>query len=214
MMKQDGFIQFFRQATPIDAIEVSKIGSRPAKRTGMNTLSDLRAIPWVFSWSQARVHMTSWYGMGSALTDLKSQKPEEYEMLRKALVSDIFIRYVFTNIDTSLAATEEDIFSLYLDLVEDKKVKEQFGGQFKKELNLMKNHMSELLEKPLHERRVNHYHSNLLRASLMEPLHKKQVSLLREWRKAKAKNDTNTEELQVELLLTINALSGAMRNTG
>ena len=67
MRNEDGFLTFFRGATPIDAIEVSKIGSRPAKRTGMNTLDDLRAIPWVFSSSQARVHMTSWFGVGSAL---------------------------------------------------------------------------------------------------------------------------------------------------
>ncbi|MEM6831388.1 MAG: phosphoenolpyruvate carboxylase, partial [Bacteroidota bacterium] len=70
MMHEEGFIQFFRQATPIDAIETSKIGSRPAKRTGASTVQDLRAIPWVFSWSQARYNMTSWYGVGSAFEEL------------------------------------------------------------------------------------------------------------------------------------------------
>lgn len=214
MMKLDGFIQFFRQATPIDAIEVSKIGSRPAKRTGMNTLDDLRAIPWVFSWSQARVHMTSWYGIGSALSDLKSEKSEDYETLTKALKDDPFLRYVFTNIDTSLAATDEDIFNLYLDLVEDKELKKKFGDRFSKELSLMRQHMMDLLGKPIQERRVSHYYSNILRASLMEPLHKKQVSILKDWRAAKGNDEAKAETLQVELLLTINALSAAMRNTG
>ena len=214
MMQTEGFITFFRQATPIDAIEVSKIGSRPAKRTGMNTVDDLRAIPWVFSWSQARVHMTSWYGVGSALNQLEKEKPAEYSELREALKTDTFIRYVFTNIDTSLAATDEGIFSMYLDLVQDEAVKERFGSLFSNELNLTRQHLEHLIDKPIQERRKNHYFSNLLRASLMKPLHEKQVSLLKTWRGMKAEGDVDTEKIQVELLLTINALSGAMRNTG
>ncbi len=214
MMRLDGFIQFFRQATPIDAIENSKIGSRPAKRTGMSTLSDLRAIPWVFSWSQARVHMTSWYGVGSALSDLQSENPKAYDELKEALKTDVFLRYIFTNIDTSLAATDESIFSLYLGLVEDQELKQKFGDRFKKELLLMRDHMMNLIEKPIQERRVNHYYSNELRASLMKSLHEKQVALLKEWRSTKGKDESKSEALQVELLLTINALSGAMRNTG
>ncbi|MDN3204429.1 phosphoenolpyruvate carboxylase [Algoriphagus sediminis] len=214
LMNQEGFIAFFRQATPIDAIENSKIGSRPAKRTGMNTLADLRAIPWVFSWAQSRVHMTSWYGVGSALSELKAERPEAYEKLKKALKTDAFVRYVFTNIDTSLAATDENVFELYLDLVEDQVLRTKFADQFKKELALVKDHMSYLIERPFSERRKNHFNSNQLRASLMQSLHEKQVSILKNWRKAKDSDDKLAAKLQVELLLTINALSGAMRNTG
>ena len=214
MMQQEGFIPFFRQATPIDAIENSKIGSRPAKRTGMNTLSDLRAIPWVFSWSQTRVHMTSWYGVGSALAELQSENPEAYEALKKALKTDTLIRYVFTNIDTSLAATDEGIFALYMDLVADQELKKKFGDLFTKELSLVKDHMTNLIGRPISERRVNHYYSNELRGSLMKSLHEKQVAILKEWRSLKGSNSERFDALQVELLLTINALSGAMRNTG
>ncbi len=213
MMQTEGFITFFRQATPIDAIEVSKIGSRPAKRTGMNTIHDLRAIPWVFSWSQARVHMTSWYGVGSALEELQKSKPDQYEAIKEALKSDTFIRYVFTNIDTSLAATEEDVFKMYIDLVEDEEIKKRFESLFMNELSLTRQHLENLIDQPIDKRRKNHYYSNLLRGSLMRPLHEKQVSLLKKWRKMKAENE-NTDKIQVELLLTINALSGAMRNTG
>ncbi|MEL6538496.1 MAG: phosphoenolpyruvate carboxylase, partial [Bacteroidota bacterium] len=214
MMQSEGFITFFRQATPIDAIEKSKIGSRPAKRTGMNTLDDLRAIPWVFSWSQARVHMTSWYGLGSALSDLKTEQPKAYQTLKQALKTDAFLRYVFTNIDTSLAATDEEIFKLYLGLVESDSIRDKFGQGFLEELARMRQHMEELLERPLQERRKNHYYSNQLRASLMQHLHQKQVDLLRTWRQMIADSHPDTEKIQVELLLTINSLSGAMRNTG
>ncbi|PXA05625.1 phosphoenolpyruvate carboxylase [Coraliomargarita sinensis] len=214
MRNEEGFITFFRSATPIDAIEMSKIGSRPAKRTGANTLDDLRAIPWVFSWSQARVHMTSWFGVGSALEQLHSEDPDAYETLKDALKDDPFVRYVFTNIDTSLAATDEEIFSLYIDLVEDESLRKKFSGIFLDELKLTRRHLENLLCRPIEERRKGHYYSNMLRASLMRPLHKKQVQLLRTWRAQKAAGEPEDEAIQTELLMTINALSGAMRNTG
>jgi phosphoenolpyruvate carboxylase len=214
MRNEEGFITFFRSATPIDAIEMSKIGSRPAKRTGVNTLDDLRAIPWVFSWSQARVHMTSWFGVGSALEQLHADDPEAYEKLKDALKDDPFVRYVFTNIDTSLAATDEEIFSLYIDLVEDEALRNKFSKIFKDELNITRRHLETLLNRPIEERRKGHYYSNILRASLMRPLHQKQVQLLRTWRKQKANGEPEDKAIQTELLMTINALSGAMRNTG
>lgn len=214
MRNEEGFITFFRQATPIDAIEMSKIGSRPAKRTGMNTLDDLRAIPWVFSWSQARVYMTSWFGVGSALEKLKNENPEGYKTLHASIKSDAFVRYVFTNVDTSLAASDEDIFRLYLNLVEDDALREKFSAILLDELALTRAHLKVILNRPIEERRRNHHYSNLLRASLMKPLHQKQVQLLREWRRQKADGEAVDEEIQTELLMTINALSGAMRNTG
>ena len=75
LLDAPGFIQFFRQATPIDAIEQSRIGSRPARRTGKKefSLSDLRAIPWVFSWNQSRFYLPGWYGVGSALECLQNE---------------------------------------------------------------------------------------------------------------------------------------------
>lgn len=214
MRNEEGFITFFRQATPIDAIEMSKIGSRPAKRTGMNTLDDLRAIPWVFSWSQARVYMTSWFGVGSALEQLQQKNPEGYEILHASIKTDAFIRYVFTNIDTSLAATDEEIFKLYMNLVEDEALREKFSGIFMDELALTRRHLAVIQNRPIEERRKNHHYSNLLRASLMRPLHEKQVQLLKDWRQHKAKGESEDEVIQTELLITINALSGAMRNTG
>ena len=213
LLRSDGFIPFFRQATPIDAIESSKIGSRPAKRTGANTLSDLRAIPWVFSWSQSRYHMTSWFGLGSALKKMTEEKPEYYEDLKEALVTDDFLRYVFTNVDTSLAATDPTIMEEYAALVQEKDIRERFLDIFLTELNLVKEHMGVLLRRPFKERRKNHYYSNQLRSLLMEDLHHEQINLLKKWRKEK-ENGGSSEKTQVELLLTINAIAGANRNTG
>ncbi len=214
MMQSEGFIPFFRQATPIDAIETSKIGSRPAKRTGASSLQDLRAIPWVFSWSQNRFNMTSWFGVGSALKKLHNESEADFQKLKEALKDDPFLRYVFTNIDTSLAATDPDIMEYYGALVEDEKLRKKFMKVFMDELNLTKNYLLDILERRMIDRRRSHYFSNRLRSSLMEPLHKHQVELLERWRKQKEDNDPMKESTQIELMLTINAIAGAIRNTG
>src|SRR5207344_1418659 len=70
LLSMEGFVDFFRAATPIDALELSSIGSRPSRRTGQRSLADLRAIPWVFSWNQSRYYLPGWYGVGSALEAL------------------------------------------------------------------------------------------------------------------------------------------------
>ena len=214
LMNEEGFIPYFRQATPIDAIENSKIGSRPAKRTGANSLADLRAIPWVFSWSQARCHMTSWYGIGSTLQALKHTRPEEYEQFKEATGKDPFIRYVLTNVDTSLAASDNEVIASYANLVEDEALKHKFLRMFLDELQLTKDHLNHLLERSLEERRKNHYYSNQLRSSMMKKLHENQVRLLAEWRKKRKEEDPDIGSTQTSLMLTINALAGAMRNTG
>ena len=214
MMKTEGFIPFFRQATPIDAIEKSKIGSRPAKRTGASTLEDLRAIPWVFSWSQSRFNMTSWYGIGSALEKLQKEHPEDYQKVKRSLKDDDFLRYVFTNIDTSLAATDEKVMKKYADLVEDPAIKDRFFSSIQEELSLTRSHLLNLLESDIEQRRKSHYYSNKLRSSLMEVIHNKQIDLLKKWRKLSTEEQQQEGELQIQLMLSINAIASAMRNTG
>lgn len=214
MMNEEGFIQFFRQATPIDAIETSKIGSRPAKRTGASSVEDLRAIPWVFSWSQARYNMTSWFGVGSALEELMTASPGDYQNIKESLKSDSFLRYVITNVDTSISSADEDLMKAYADLVEDKSLKEKFLNIYLDELHLTQKHLAELIGTAIEERRRNHFHSTRLRASLMKPLHEKQIGLLKKWRQEKAEESANAEQTQVEIMLTINAIAGAMRATG
>jgi phosphoenolpyruvate carboxylase len=209
-----GFIAFFRQATPIDAIEQSRIGSRPSRRSGASSLEDLRAIPWVFSWSQCRYNMTSWYGVGSTLLNLKQGDPQAYAKLKIAIKSDPYIRYVFTNVDTSLASTDIGIMTEYASLVEDESIRSRFLGLFIEELQKTQEAVRELLGRTIEVRRKNHHYSSMLRASLMDPLHRTQVNLLRDWRKQKAKQDSDEPGIPLRLLTTINAIASAMRNTG
>jgi phosphoenolpyruvate carboxylase len=214
MMQEEGFIRFFRQATPIDAIEASKIGSRPAKRTGADTVEDLRAIPWVFAWGQARFNMTGWFGVGSALERLGRDSPSEYREVKKALKSDPFIRYVITNVETSLSSADEEMMAAYAELVEDEALRRKFLGVFSKEYRLARKHMDNLISRPLEVRRKNHFYSTRLRSALMAPLHRKQIALLARWRREKLDGSGAAEATQIELMLTINAIAGAMKNTG
>ena len=213
LMNSEGFIDYFREATPIDAIENSKIGSRPSRRTGSKTLGDLRAIPWVFSWSQSRYNMTSWYGVGTTLNKLKNEKQEDFDRLKKAVKDDPFIRYVLTNVDTSLASTDEAIMKEYASLVNDKATREKFLTLFIDEFKKTKNALQDLLDAGIEKRRVQHHFSSVLRASIMNTLHTKQIALLKKWRAESEKSGENDDTL-LSLLMTINALAGAMRSTG
>ena len=209
------FMHFFTQATPIDAIESSRIGSRPSHRSQSNSLAELRAIPWVFSWSQSRFHITSWYGMGTALEDLKSKHPGWFQKLRELVDHDVFVRYIFTNIDTSLAATDENIMNLYASLVDDAVCRSVILEKITGELHKLRQMMGLLIERPMAERRTNHYYSTLLRAEPLQHLHRHQVMLLRKWRNLKAKGKSDREEsVLLEILKSINAIANAIGNTG
>lgn len=213
LLNEEGFIPFFRQATPIDAIEMSKIGSRPSRRTGMNSLGDLRAIPWVFSWAQSRYNMTSWYGLGTTLTQYYENDREGFRVLKEALKTDPFLRYVLTNVDTSLATTDEGIMGMYASLVSEDALRTKFFDLFTAELRKTKAIMNELISKPIEERRPEYHYSSIFRTSIMKDLHAKQVSLLRKWREEKKEGNGEGSTLTA-LLTSINAIAGAMGSTG
>ncbi|MDD2798187.1 MAG: phosphoenolpyruvate carboxylase [Bacteroidales bacterium] len=215
LTQQPGFIKFYEKATPIDAIEQSKIGSRPSRRTGTRSLSDLRAIPWVFSWSQCRFNITSWYGVGMTLEAMYKSDAEKFEHLKLAVKTDPFIRYVLTNIDSSITSSDEQIFRLYANLASDFEESETFFTQLADELQRTRRMIDVLLNKPLIQRRENHYYSTLMRSEAMDPLHRHQVNLLRKWRAFSAEDNTvEADKALFELLRCINAIAGAIGFTG
>ncbi len=215
LIEKPGFIQFYEKATPIDAIEQSKIGSRPSRRTGTRSLNDLRAIPWVFSWSQCRFNITSWYGVGTTLEAMQKHNPDKFERFKNSVKTDPFIRYILTNVDSSLASSDEAIFRQYALLATDVPESDQILTLMLDELARTRHMIDFILNIPLEQRRVNHFYSTLLRAEAMEPLHKHQVNLLRQWRQSnKPGSSDNGNALLFELLRCINAIAGAIGFTG
>lgn len=216
LLNEEGFITFYRQATPIDAIEASRIGSRPARRTGAQSLKDLRAIPWVFSWSQCRYHMTSWFGVGTTLEHLEAQKPSSYETLAKGLAQDDFLRYVLGNVASSVQAAQPEIMRAYADLVEDKAIRHKFLNIFEQELTLLRKHLEKWESIAGLKLIANVGESQQLRNHLTTPLHYTQIRLLKDWRAAKESQPESkeTRELWQSLLLSVNAIAGAIGYTG
>jgi phosphoenolpyruvate carboxylase len=216
-LNEDGFIPFYREATVIDALENSRIGSRPSRRTGKKgfSLDDLRAIPWVFSWTQARFYFPGWYGVGSALKELKDSSPEEFKNLKAGIKDSVFVRYVLTNVETNLASANRDLMDLYAELVSDVAVRDRFMGLIGDEFALTQNLLAEIFDGPMESRRPRMSKTLAIREDALIVLHKQQVELLKKLRSLK-KNEQleEAEALFPEILLSINAISSGLRTTG
>jgi len=119
-----GFLEFFSSVTPIDEIEGLPIGSRPARRRGRQSLNDLRAIPWVFSWTQNRCMIPAWYGLGWALTSLKQEQPEVSPIFGEMYRHWPFFEATIENAALALAKTDMFVAQRYASLHTDESVRE------------------------------------------------------------------------------------------
>jgi phosphoenolpyruvate carboxylase len=215
LIEAPGLLDFFRQATPIDIIESSRIGSRPSRRTGKASLDDLRAIPWVFSWNQARFAISGWYGAGSALEALRAERPEEFELIRGHDFSWAPLRYIVSNVATSIATVDPWIMQQYAQLVEDPGIREDLLGMITAEYLKTRRLLEMLYDGPLEEKLVNVFRFIKMRESGLGMLHRLQIDLLGRWRELSASGSTaEADALLPELLLTVNAISGGLRSTG
>jgi phosphoenolpyruvate carboxylase len=215
LLTSDGFISFFRQTTPIDVIEQSRIGSRPSRRTGQQTLADLRAIPWVFSWGQARYYLSGWYGVGSALHALQAHDPTAFDTLQQHLLTWAPLHYIVSNAATSIAAVDLEIVQEYAALVPDTALREQFLSRILEEFSRTQQMVEALYGGPLAQRRPNVHALMQTRREGLRVLHRQQLALLRQWRDLRQANATSeADALLPHLLLTVNALASGLGSTG
>lgn len=212
LVEADGFLAFYRQATPIDALEHSRIGSRPSRRTGQPSLADLRAIPWVFSWNQARYYVPGWYGAGSALAAL--DEPQR-ALLRENLRTQPFLHYVITNVESSLASSDLDLMKAYAELVQDAEVRARIFLQIEAEWRLTREMIESLRGGAMTERRPRLAKTLGLRAEALRVLHRQQLGLLSKWRGLlKSGAQSQADAMLPDLLLSINAIASGLRTTG
>ncbi|MFN5961675.1 MAG: phosphoenolpyruvate carboxylase [Verrucomicrobiota bacterium] len=215
LLEAPGFLGFYRSATPIDALENARIGSRPVRRSGQPSLDDLRAIPWVFSWTQARFYLPGWYGSGSALARLQEEDPEGFALLRGMLGKSPLIRYVLTNIESSLVSANLEIMESYADLVGDAVLREEFMGRILGEYDRTSRMLALLFSGSFEERRPRLAETLGIREGALRMLHRQQIALLREWRGMLAGGDTvKADQLLPDILVSINALASGLRTTG
>jgi len=210
-----GFPEFFSQATPIDAIECSHIGSRPVRRTGARTVQDLRAIPWVFSWSQARFNLPGWFGLGGAFAEIRDHDADAWDALRRATRTWTFLSYLLHNVEFSVVAADPDIMREYALLVDNEALRMRFVNQILDEYQRTLEIVDELLGGDRPRRRPRLIKAVDIRRSALTRLHREQIALLQRWRKA-VRNERNEEadRLLPSLLVTVNAIAGGLKTTG
>ncbi len=214
LIASDRFIEFWSQATPIDALENSMIGSRPSRRTGKRSIDDLRAIPWVFSWNQARYYLPGWYGIGTALARLRENDSAAFGMLCDRGARNPFLRYVLTNAETSLASAKLEIMELYASLVKDEPVRRQHFATIEAEHKLTQSMIDEVFHAPRDARRPRMMKTLDMRDAGLSRLHELQVGLLREWRSLRDAADLRQDEVLPVVQLSVNAIAAGLRTTG
>jgi phosphoenolpyruvate carboxylase len=211
----EGFMDFFRQATPIDALECSRIGSRPARRTGQATLADLRAIPWVFSWNQSRFYLPGWYGVGTALERLSREDAMSFGRVTEHLNSWPFLQYLLTNVETMLASADLELMREYSQLVDDPQLRARFMSLIESEFIRTTEMLDHLFGRTSQTRRPRMWKTLQLRAEALRRLHMQQIALLRQWREySKSDDDDAAGAMLPQLLLSINAIASGLRTTG
>jgi phosphoenolpyruvate carboxylase len=213
----EGFIRFFEAATPIDALEQSSIGSRPARRTGERTLKDLRAIPWVFAWSQSRFQVPGWFGVGAALAALRDEDPELFAALVEAKTEARRwppFHYLASNAATAWASADPAVMARYAALVGDAGLRARFMETILAEHARAGETLAALYGAPLAEIRPGVQRSIDRRAAALAPLHDRQIALLARWRAERAAEDPAAETTLHALLLTVNAIASGLGATG
>ncbi|MGY6522966.1 MAG: phosphoenolpyruvate carboxylase [Mongoliitalea sp.] len=212
LIQHPDFIKFYAEATPIDVLELSKIGSRPARRTGTRTLADLRAIPWVFSWTQSRFNLTGWFGMGTGLHTLRTEKPELYSLLKDNHDSWPFFRYVLIQLETNVLNADEKWMKTYASLVKDESVRNNVLNIIEAEYKLCLDELELVFKNPRSIRRASLLDTLGRRAEAVEILHHYQINNLQTWRAANP--DGDNQEIITRLLQITTALANGLKNTG
>ncbi len=208
------FLEFWRQATPIDLIGDLRFGSRPSYRKATQTVADLRAIPWVFSWMQSRFNFPGWYGLGTALETLLAEGAKGKKLLREMHASWPFFQTLIDNAELTMRKADIGIARVYSSLVEDESIRERVLRLLVEEFSRTEKAILAITgtKQLLGSEPVLH-NSVELRNPYIDPLNYLQVDLLRRLRSGKLKK-TAADNARAAIELTINGISGGLKNTG
>jgi phosphoenolpyruvate carboxylase len=216
LVDQHGFLEYFANATPIEEIEDLPIGSRPARRRGRRSLNDLRAIPWVFSWTQNRCMIPAWYGLGWAVAALRQEQPEMEPVLREMYRTWPFFEATIENAAVALAKTDMFIAQRYAQLHGDEAVRQSIWTLIDSERNRSRQAILEITgESELLARTPWFQGSIHVRNPYIDLLNLIQIELLRRRRAQPAEAPEEERERLGHLLrLTLQGIAAGVRTTG
>jgi phosphoenolpyruvate carboxylase len=193
-----------------------RIGSRPAaRRPGIEQITRIRAIPWVFSWMQSRCNLPGWYGLGTGLSSLVEGQPGGMEILRDLYHHWPFFQVMMDNAELSLAKADMRIAAMYADLVPDRGLRDRIFGEIQGEYDrtvetiLAVKQTAALMEaEPVIQRSIR------LRNPYVDPLNYLQVEMLRRLRDLPDPQGEEAQAIHEVITLTINGIAAGLRNTG
>jgi phosphoenolpyruvate carboxylase len=207
---QAGFVEFFRQITPIAELSSLNVGSRPASRKNSDRIADLRAIPWVFGWSQCRLNLPGWYGAGAAFEAFAGDD-QRTALLHEMHARWPFFRATLNNMGMVLAKTDLAIGRRYAEaLVIDPGLRDHVFGLIEREHDLSRAWHARLtgsddplVDNPALARSIRN------RFPYLDPLHVMQIELLRRYRAG-----DHDERVERGIQLTLNTIATGLRNSG
>jgi phosphoenolpyruvate carboxylase len=207
-------VNYFQAASPLEEISLLNIGSRPARRSGARTLSDLRAIPWVFAWSQNRHIITGWFGLGSGLASFRQVRGAAGEaLLARMFRESRLFRLVLDEAEKTLAVVDLDIARLYAELVPDAALREEIFGLVRDEYTLTRQSLLLITGESSLAERFPEFRARLAhRLPTVNQVNREQIELLRRYRSADEGREK--DELRAALLFSINCVSAGLGATG
>jgi phosphoenolpyruvate carboxylase len=209
ILEDAGVLEYFEQSTPVSELENAKIGSRPSRRKASPQLADLRAIPWVFGWTQSRLLVPAWFGVGFALEQYLGQSGALELLQTMAREFPLFID-LLRNVEMALGKVDLATARLYSSLVPDAKLRERIYDLFDAEFHrTVRSVLAVLRQTELLEKNQVLAHSIRLRNPYVDPMHLIQVDMLKRKRAGE-----DTPEVNRALAATISGISAGLRNTG
>ena len=205
-------VTYFEQSTPVGELEHAKIGSRPARRNASTRLADLRAIPWVFGWTQSRLLVPAWFGVGFAIEQFTEMSGEGANLARLQKMAQEFPLFIdlLRNVEMALGKVDLATARLYSSLVSDTKLRERIYDMFEAEFHrTVRAVLAITKQKELLESNQVLAHSIKLRNPYVDPMHLIQVDMLRRKRAGE-----DTAAVNRALAATISGISAGLRNTG
>ncbi|QGH33919.1 phosphoenolpyruvate carboxylase [Gracilibacillus salitolerans] len=213
VFEDPGFIKYFNQATPLHELGDLNIGSRPMKRKGSDRFEDLRAIPWVFAWTQSRQLLPAWYAAGTGFKKYLDDTGN-LELLKKMYEKWPFFNATINNLQMALTKADIQTAQEYANMMQDNEISSRIFNSIKEEYAQTKEIIIKITgQEELLDNRQNIKDSVRLRNPLVDPLNLLQVQLVSQLRSQGEESD-QYDELLMEALLTINGVAAGLRNTG